>query len=236
MDTTKILPVLDNEKLQVAANEYAMKGATETIKEFYSGYSSPYRKAIEEELKKYEIGSQIKLPNIIALINDSLSKEIDAIANTAVAKTFIPIVSRFLTSEKKEVNFSEILEEFIEAGELKYNGDCEVEVVENSNHGWLDIKIMSDKNNYNLTLHEDWESKKLPVKKYQVLSLPYTDRNASQKMTVTIDGNKLEMPFTKDVLKDNFVSYIARLVIAGSLITMDCRDFEDSMFKNHNEF
>ena len=44
------------------------------------------------------------------------------------------------------------------------------------------------------------------------------------------NGVTLELPFTKDILKDNFTSYIARLVMSGSLIIMDVEYFEDWMF------
>jgi hypothetical protein len=48
----QILPVLNTEVLQEKATEFAMKGAIESIKEFYSGYNSPFRKQIEEQLNK----------------------------------------------------------------------------------------------------------------------------------------------------------------------------------------
>ena len=84
MKNEQILPVLNMDVLKEAANKWAMNGALKSIEEYYSGYNSPFRKTIEEELKKTEVGHGIQLPDIIALINDSLSKEIDLLANTAI--------------------------------------------------------------------------------------------------------------------------------------------------------
>lgn len=48
------LPELDAERLNEAAKEAAMKGALECINEYYTGYKSPFKKAITEELEKQE--------------------------------------------------------------------------------------------------------------------------------------------------------------------------------------
>ena len=41
----------------------------------------------------------------------------------------------------------------------------------------------------------------------------------------------IEVPFTRDSLKDEFTSYIARVLISKSLIVMDCDDFDEDMFR-----
>jgi hypothetical protein len=45
-----------------------------------------------------------------------------------------------------------------------------------------------------------------------------------------VDDAKIELPFTRNVLQDNFVSYLASIVLCNSKITMDCDGFEDNMF------
>ena len=233
-EKSQILPVLDTEVLQEKATEFAMKGAVESIKEFYSGYNSPFRKQIDEQLTQTKISSGIELPDIIALINESLTKEIDLIANTAISKTFIPLVQKFLVRENKEISFSEILKEFVRVTEAKNYDDCEISIKE-SQHGWLDVELSSEEKVYSICLHQDYNSKKEEKQKYQLLSLP-RDYNSKEKygqtMKLSIDGATLEMPFTKDVLHDDFTAYIARLVIGNCLITMDCKDFDEDMFTN----
>ena len=232
MSDKQILPVLDMEALQAKANTAAMKGACEAIESFYTGYNSPFKKIIEEQLNETKIGFGIKLPDIIALINDSFSKEIDLIANTAVAKSFLPIVQRFLVREEKEIKFSKFLKAFIEHTDCKEFDDCNIDIKEHPEHGWLDVNIGNADKHYNLTIHTKYSSDKNAKKQYQILSLPRFEeaKRFAQTMKLSIDGVTLEIPFTKDVLYDPFVSYVARLVIANSIITMDCKDFSEDMF------
>jgi hypothetical protein len=49
-------------------------------------------------------------------------------------------------------------------------------------------------------------------------------------MKIKVEGAELEMPFTPDVLRDDFISFMARLVISKSVITMDTTDFDDNLF------
>ena len=53
-------PVLDGEELSKKVNEFAMKGALKSIEEYYTGYNSPFMKAINEELSKMKIGTGIE--------------------------------------------------------------------------------------------------------------------------------------------------------------------------------
>jgi hypothetical protein len=233
MNKPEILPELNLETLKEKANEFAMKGAIETIKEYYSGYNSPFRKAIEEELTKTRIGFGIDLPDIIALINESLSKEIDLIANTAISKTFVPLVQRFLVREEKEMKFSEILKEFIKNTGSKSNDDCSIEMNKNYSYGWYDIELCANERSYKLTLHEEsrLRSESQEKQKYQFLSLPYDHNKYAPTMKLHVEGGViLEMPFTKDVLHDDFTSFIARLIIAQTKITIDYQDFSEEMF------
>lgn len=231
MSKLEILPVIDTETLKEKANEYAMKGAIKTIEEFYTSYNSPYRKAVEEELKKQEIGTGIELPDVIGLINQSLSIQIDQIANAAVANTFVPLVNKFLTREKSEVMFSEILRQFIDL--FGYEDvepyQFEIEIEEDPQHGWLSITLSCEKRKYEFTLHKNHNKNPNEKKTYVALSLP-RGKDGHSKMKIKIEGAELEMPFTPDVLRDNFTSYIARLILSRSIITMDVTEFNDDLF------
>jgi hypothetical protein len=226
-----LVPVIDPEVLQEKVNQAAMKGALSTIEEFYTGYNSPFKKAIKEDLENKEIKHSFELPDIIATINDSLTSEIDRIANTAISKSFVPLVQRFLTRTDDDVKFSDILREFIECSPESERDYFEVNVKKHEKYSWLDINLSSEDKTYRLTLHSDYKSEKEGIVKYILLSLPYTDNSRNQTMKLSVEnGVTLELPFTRDILKDNFTSYLARLVMSGSLITMDVTDFEDWMF------
>lgn len=235
-DTTIILPALDIQKLQAAANEAAMKGAKESIDKFYNGYESPFKKQITEHLEKQQINWAFDLPDILGAINEKIQNEIDTIANTSVSKTFVPLVAKFLAREKKEIKFSEILQEFVTAmkdasrDDIEFD-DFEVQIKKEEKYDWINVEIRYQSNKeYSFTLHSHKE-KDAPERR-KLLSLPYDSYNPKhrQTMKLSVDNVTLELPFVKDVLSDNFLSYMARIIIAGSEIEMDCTDFDESMF------
>ena len=231
MQKEEILPSLDLEVLKQKATEFAMAGAIKTIEEYYTGYNSPFRKQVEERLKETKISGVFDLPDIVAMINESLTKEIDLLANTCVAKTFVPLVQGFLVREAKDIRFSDILKEFIDINESKDSEDYSISVRKNTTHGWYDIFLsFEDEKKYDLTLHEDYNTRNQEVKKYSLLSMPRIDGSSQQMMKLTTEEGTLEMPFTTNVLKDKFASYCGRLVLGGCLIEMDCTDFDEEWF------
>lgn len=234
---TQILPQIDLAVLQQKANEAAMKGAISCIEDFYNSYNSPFKKKVSQALEEKGADSiHFTLPDIMGLINERLSKEIDVIANNAVAQSFIPLVSKFMTRADKEVNFSDILKEFIAAYKPDDAYDCSVYIEEEERYGWLNVTIKHSKTEQRLTLHKDYESEKSGQKKYQIVSLPY-ERGSMQNMKLKVENGEksttLELPFTRDVLANYFLSFVARMIIAGSIITMDCEDFDEEWF--HDE-
>lgn len=232
----QILPVIDTAQLQEKANEFAMKGAIKVIEEFYTGYNSPYKKAIEENLINKGVDSyRMELPDILAILNESISNEIDKIANTAVAKTFVPMVARFLTRQAKEIKMSDILKEFIETAKT-YDGpdrdDYELRMHLNAQYNWYEVTISDGIREYTMTLHSVHEDRNKPQNqwRWQVLSLPNDGNSHKHTMKVSGDGYTLELPFTRDVLKDEFQSFMAGILIANSHITLDMDYFEDHLF------
>lgn len=228
-----LLITVDTDVLQEKAKEFALKGAISAIENFYTGFDSPYKKAITEQLQANTVDSHaLSLPDIIGLINEHLTIEIDAIANTAVAKTFVPLVTQFLTRQEKVANFSDILKEFIETAGYgdKHRDDFNCICEKDKTHGWYNVEVSDLKRSYSFTLHENYESKKTDRIKYQLLSLPYTEKTDRSMMKITVDNASLEIPFTRDVLKDSFVSKLAGYIISDTIITMDITYFDDDMF------
>ncbi|MBO9658917.1 MAG: hypothetical protein J7527_08825 [Chitinophagaceae bacterium] len=231
MDISTMLPQLKTETVQEKINEAAMKGAMEVIKDFYTSYDSPYKKAIRESLENKDIGVHIQLPDILGRINDLLSAEIDVIANTAVAKTFVPIVTDFLTRADAEMRFSDLIKGFVEETEQKYEEDCSIELKEDPRWGWITVTVSGEEHEYQFTMHLESSSEKSETKKNRILGLPYEHRSNHPKMKLTIGENAtLELPFTTEILKDKFTRFVARLVIARTLITIDQTYFDADMF------
>ncbi len=238
-----ITPVLDLELLQKKANEAAQKGAIDALNEFYNGYNSPYKKAIQENLINKGVDNNFDIPDIIAVLNEKLSSEIDLIANTAISKTFIPFVKDFLIRENSTVNFSDILKKFIEHTDYKSDdkliSDYTVEKVENHdrnsslNDSFPVYRISNGTIGYEIHFYNNKES-------ITIISLPYTlndnkkyyrEYEVKETMKISLDGGvTLEMPFRRSVLENDFVRYCARLVIGNSNIIFDCTDFSEDMF------
>ncbi|MEK6883292.1 MAG: hypothetical protein AABY22_26935, partial [Nanoarchaeota archaeon] len=243
METKVFLPVLNTEDLQKKANEYAQKGADEAIREFYTGYDSPYKKALTASLMNKGVDSSIEIPDIIGILNESISKEIDMIANNAISKSFIPMVKRFLTRADAELKLSDILKEFIEFTDFKDNNDAETDdysmEVKKDDGSFVYIKVSNNKVTYQLAFYLKSKNGETP-KVYEIFTLPtveddrgnsYRHSSIPQTMKLSIDGEAtLEMPFTPNVLEDNFMSFIAGLVIANTIITFDVSDFNEDMF------
>ncbi|MCT4253019.1 hypothetical protein HZP37_18155 [Elizabethkingia anophelis] len=241
-----IIPVINTELLQQKANEYAMKGAEDALKEFYTSYNSPYKKAIEENLNNKGLDHSFDIPDIIGVLNDKLSHEVDQIANAAIAKSFVPLVKKFLTREEPEIKFSYILEKFIERTDYEYkskNGDVDrydysAERINEKYDSFFDYKISNGKIGYELRFYQREQDK------IEIMSLPYLidedgksryRHEVQEKMKVSLDdGVSLELPFVKGILEDDFVSFIARLVIGNNNIIFDVEDFEDDMFPNNH--
>lgn len=224
---------VDSSVLEEKAKDFAMKGALKAIEDFYTAYDSPYKKQITEHLLKNEIGSgRFNLPDIISLINEHLTIEIDKIANTAIAKTFVPLVTKLLIRQEKESIFSNILKQFIKTAD--YDNDkidnFSIMVRKNEKYGWIDVGMEDSKRSYTFTLHEEYESKKTQNIKYSLLSLPCSTDKERQIMKLNIDGATLELPFTRDILKDNFLMYLAGYIISDTIITMDTLEFDEDMF------
>ena len=134
----------------------------------------------------------------------------------------------------QEIKFSDILKNFLEDIYQPEEYKCSVSVEKEERYSWLNVSISyGTERDYKLTFHThkvDGDAKE----RYQILSLPFKYGSAPQKMKIDFeDGAKIELPFVKDILSDPFASYIARLVIAQSIIEMDVDGFEEDMFEDH---
>lgn len=246
-----IIPVINTELLQQKANEYAMKGAEDALKEFYTSYNSPYKKAIEDNLQNKGVDNTFDIPDIIGVLNDKFSQQVDEIANSAIAKTFIPMVKKFLTRENDEIKFSEILEAFIKRTDFEYNDldydDYTVEKITEYDDSpilintFFSYQISNGELGYELKFYRN---KRKDSEEVTITSLPYLLDNSGkynsryetqQKMKISLDGGAtLELPFTKGVLDDDFTSFIARLVIGNNKIIFDTHEFDEDMFPQND--
>ena len=211
------IPSINTEILKKQALESATKGALTEIKDFYEGYNSPYRKGIKESLESQDVGNGVfGLPNVIGLINDVLSAEIDRIVNNAVAKTYLPMVADILTGIDKELKLSEIID--IIRGQIYTDDEFHANVCEDDYYDWYNLDIKIGTSHYQITLHKSTAEKG----KYRVLSMPHKKNSSTQYMKFYVDdGRYVEMPFASNIANDEVASICAKLLIADTSITID---------------
>lgn len=226
-------PEINIEEIQEAANAAAKKAYLNAIADYYTSYSSPYKKLIEAELEKQKFKYNMELPNIMAEINESLSNEVDSIANQAIATSFIPMISKALIGLDKEMKLSELLKMIIE--ELEPDSDNYEEFhfsyKEEREYGWIECELTTHLNNYAFTLHTLSRSKQQEGK-YQLLSMPYNKykKGYNSNMTIYKDDIKIEMPFTPGILEDEVLNIFFKMMLSNTIIELDCEGFDDDMF------
>lgn len=233
MSITLENPKIDVQKIQDAANAAAEKAYLKEIEDYYTGYSSPFRKMIEENLKEQKLNFAMELPNVLDKINSALKDEVDRIANNAIANSYIPMVSDALVGMKKQMKISDLLKAIIE--ELEPDSDevdeFSFDYKKDDQWEWLNCTLSTPANFYEFTLHT--VSGKSSTGKYQLLGFPYNKAKSgyNSKMTVIYkDEVKIEMPFTPNILEDKVLKLFFKMMIANSHITMDVNDFDEDWF------
>nr|WP_322625672.1 hypothetical protein [uncultured Flavobacterium sp.] len=219
------VPSIDFEAIKAAADASAQKGALAEVKKFYEESYSPFRENIREQLSSVVTPNiHLDLANIMGILNDKISKEVDNIANEAIAKLFLPEIKEFLTQAPESINLSELVKEYKECNFLDKDEYLEFSLKRRTDYDWIEIKIGHGRNLLQLTLHKDWKSKmeadQTPI--YRFLSLPHDQSKSHEKMILRVEnGVTLEMPFRRDVLSDRFTSLIGRMIIAKTIVNID---------------
>ena len=170
-------PMLDMEEIQKKANEYALKGAVECIKKYYTGYNSPFKKEIENRLNQMSPSFCFTMPEVMGVINESLSSQIDIIANEAIAKSYVPLVRKFLTRGEEVIRVSDIVDKFKQQHEYD-DEPIEVEISKDERYGWYDMKLECGDEKCSITLHEDSKNEQ-GQQFYSMLGLPYEHKRGS---------------------------------------------------------
>lgn len=226
-------PKINLKAIQDRANAAAEKAYLQEIENYYTSYNSPYRKMIESELEKQKFSYGMELPDIMSKINDSLSKEIDAIANNVIVNSYIPMISNSLIGLGKEITLSYLLKEIVQ--ELDPEEDVYEEfsfdIERHSKYDWLTCTLFTPEDNYEFTLHTA-RKKEGKDQKYKLLSFPSNKykKGHNSNMTIYKDDVKIEMPFTPKVLQDKVLNLFFRMMLSGSKVTIDCDGFSEDMF------
>ena len=230
-------PKIDIAKIQESANKGAEKAYLKEVENYYTGYDSPYRKMIKAELEKQEFSFGIKLPDLIAKVNDGLKAEVDKIANLAVANTYISQVSKVLLRIDKEMKLSELLKMII-TDEEPDPEDFETysfSLKKDEGYEWLSCELTTMSGSYSFTFHKKSRVISKNSKLYHLLSYPNITGLHDRTMKVSKDDITIEMPFAGNILEDKVMAIFARMMLSDAYIEIDCDGFDYSMFPE-NEY
>lgn len=224
---------LPEEKIQQLAEKYAMEGAEKAIREYYTGYNSPFMKRMEAHIQAIAPNPRFNLPDLTAAINKALADKITDLANQVVAKTYIPLFNRFLTPSGTNVVSTENL--FQEFGDYikDREGDDEFDSDEldfEAMEGTFGLRSLLFK--YKGEVEFDlsiWASERNEKgdQLYIISRLPGTSQwdhlsNKARMMKLTLtDGATAEVPILDDVLSNDFMAYCAKLLICKTKVEID---------------
>lgn len=237
---------LDEQKLQEMAQQYAMQGAEKAIKDFYTGYNSPFMKEVQRQLsEKMETNLFFELSQMTAAINQALNNKVSEMANTVVANTFLPMLNRMFSQERKTVvTTQDLYEHFGDAMKEDLDDEFDPENMEllieqKGIDTILDHRKLRfcycGETKFSIYLMESSSHQKDDNGNtlYMITELPgcsqYRMDNYPRERQMRIrlnEGATLEMPFTPDVLRDEFMRYVAGLLLTNTMV----------IIKNYHEY
>ncbi len=237
---------LDEQKLQEMAQQYAMQGAEKAIKDFYTGYDSPFMKEVQRQLsEKMETNLFFELSQMTAAINQALNNKVSEMANTVVANTFLPMLNRMFSQERKTVvTTQDLYEHFGDAMKEDLDDEFDPENMEllieqKGIDTILDHRKLRfcycGETKFSIYLMESSRHLKDDNGNtlYMITELPgcsqYRMDNYPRERQMRIrlnEGATLEMPFTPDVLRDEFMRYVAGLLLTNTMV----------IIKNYHEY
>ena len=217
---------LPEEKIQQLAEKYAMEGAEKAIREYYTGYNSPYVKMMKAHIEAIAPNPQFDLPDLTAAINKALADKITDLANEVVAKTYIPLFNRLLTPcEQNIVSTENLFQAFGDYIKDREDDDFDSEELEfEAKHGSYGLHSLLFKykgeTEFDLSIWESGHNEKGN-------QLPGTSQwdhlnNKARMMKITLkEGDTAEVPIIDNVLSNDFMAYCAKLLICKTKIEID---------------
>ena len=230
---------LDEEKIQQMAEKYALEGAEKAIRDYYTSYNSPYVKALEEHLRTQLPTRWFDLPDLTAAINKALSDKISTLCNQVVAQTYIRIFDRMMSgNERGVVSSQDIYRHYCDYVKDREDDDFDSEEleceIETSSYGFKYLLMKyNGETEFRMSLYEgkrDEHGNQL----YNITGLPHTGQFAHldgklPHMSIKLDENRTaSVPITPDVLSNEFMAYIANILIHGTKIILSSYHYYDN--------
>lgn len=228
---------LPEEKIQQLAEKYAMEGAEKAIREYYTGYNSPYMKAMTEHIEKIAPSPRFDLPDITAVINKALSDRIMDLCNEFMTKTYAKLFNRMLTpNENNLVTTEDLFQEFGDYIKDREDDEFDEERLDfaaktskysySDNYRYLEFSYKGEVE-FSLSIWDDGGKNENGEVLYTLASLPGHGQynrldNRSRMAKITLeDGKTAEIPIIDDVLSNDFLAYLANILICKTKIKVE---------------
>ena len=225
---------LDENKLQELVEKYAMEGAEKAIKEFYTGYNSPYLKKMREHLESIAPNPRFDLPDITSAINTALSHRLQEITNEVVAKTYVKLFNRIFThNEDAVVSTEDLFQQFGDYIKRREETEFDCEELDfDIREGYVKDLFQTlkfkykDYTEFELTLlndSKDENGNKLYIISRLPGSGPWNElKNKPMFAKITLDdGKQAEVPILDDVISNDFMAYCAKLMLSRTKVRLE---------------
>lgn len=214
-----------------------MEGAEKAIREYYTGYNSPYMKAMTEHILRIAPSPLFDLPDITAVINKALSDRIMDLCNQFMANTYTKLFNRMLTpNENNIVTTKDLFQQFgdyikdrekddFDEGGLEFTPNTSLYSYSN-NYRYLEFWYNSELE-FKLSVWDDGGKNENGEVLYTLASLPGHGKynpldNRSRFAKITLeDGKTAEVPIIDDVLSNDFLAYLANILICKTKIKVE---------------
>ena len=227
---------LPEEEIQQMAEKYAMEGAEKAIREYYTGYDSPYVKAMKEHLERIAPSPRFNLPDITATINKALSDRIMDLCNEVMTHTYAKLFNRMLTPDENNlISTQDLFQQFGDYIKDREDDDFEEDELDfeaaTSQFSYSKFRFLrfkyKGKLEFELSIWDDGGKDEHGEPLYTLSALPGHQQyhnldNRSRMAKITLENGKTaEIPIIDDVLSNDFMAYLAHLLICKTKIRMN---------------
>lgn len=220
---------IDFDLIQQKVNEAATQGIIKAVNEYFTGYNSPFQENVKAQLNKVYSKKNLKIPDVLALLNEKLEKEAMVLANTAFPTTYMKQIKELIIGYiPPKVTTRDIFVEFIGSKTSPEVNEFSGYIYKNDEYSWYNAELKYENEVYNFTLHKNHNSNS---NTYKILSLT-NERYNSKLANITVESSdlKVNFPITLATLDDDFRLYLAKLYLSGTEIEITDTEFDSDMF------
>lgn len=214
-----MIPNINLDTLQELHDKYALKGAEDAIKEYYTSYKSPYKQAIQAYLEGNQTVIKFEIPNFVDALNTQINNKINGMVNNTIALTLMEEFDG-LFKDHQNIKFSDLLKAY-----KKENDEIpRVEWIERERF-LLKFKI----DDYLFYFRENESTELITITSFY--NTDYSETN----MRVKKNDVTIELPAFNNRLYDDFTKMVYSAIIHKTPIEIDV-DYWEGWIDNEYEY